>query len=503
MKRLQWLLPLVAIFVMGLISFVLSASTERRLEALRLVDSPTLLRAQSLSFSLNALHEGFSYAAAAADKAAVAQAMDKAKQFRTELQALGDVPAYTAGVQSLGGQFDAYVGAVTQVMVDVMAMADGKDVDPVPASQRMQASYGVLVKALNELKSQSQEALTGGIASAQHTVRMGLVAGLVGAVLVLLASLGAGRLVVHEVLRDVGGDPAYAKGIVQRIAGGELRAPIELRAGDQSSLLFAMQGMQAQLDRMIGEVRSCASSIDVSSTAIATGNADLSERTHLQTQQLRETAQSIESLTASVRLNADNSQQANHLALEASTEAEQGGHEVVEVVQTMNDILQSSQRISEITTVIDGIAFQTNLLALNAAVEAARAGEQGRGFAVVASEVRGLAQRASVAAKEIKAQITDSTQRIDQGAKQVQGAGATIARLVKSVKGVGNLVSEISAATANQRAGIDLVNQLVNELNDNTRQNADLAAQANEASGSLQTVSNRLAQTVDHFVTSR
>ncbi len=154
MKRLQWLLSLVTILVAGLISFVLSAATEQRLNSLRQVDSPTLLRAQSLSFSLNAVHEGFSYAAAA-DKAAVAQAMDKAKQFRTELQALSEVPAYAAGVQTLGGQFDVYIGAINQVMLDVMALADGKDVDPVPASQRMQVAYGVMVKGLDALKTQS------------------------------------------------------------------------------------------------------------------------------------------------------------------------------------------------------------------------------------------------------------------------------------------------------------------------------------------------------------
>ena len=499
MKKLQWLLPLVAIIGTGLISLFFSSATGQRLETLRQVDSPTLLLSQSLAFNLNAVHEGFTYAAAAADKSALAQVEEKAKQFRSEVKELGQVPAYAEASQALGTAFETYATAANQVVGALLAPSDAKAGEP--AAPRMQAAHAELVERLGALRTQAQASLAEGIGAAQRTVRLGLTAGILGAMFVLGVSIGVGRMVVNNVLKEVGGDPAYAQSIVQRIAGGELDTPITLRGGDRSSLLYAMQGMQAQLGNLIGEVRSCAASIDTSSSAIATGNADLSERTNRQTEQLRQTASSIDELTASVRLNADNSQQAKNLALEASTEAEQGGQEVVNVVQTMTDILQSSQRISEITTVIDGIAFQTNLLALNAAVEAARAGEQGRGFAVVASEVRGLAQRASSAAREIKSQITDSTERIDHGAKQVQDAGATIERLVKSVKRVGDLVSDISAATAQQRIGIEQVNRVVSDLDANTRQNAALAAQANEASGSLQAVSGRLAETVQTFVT--
>ena len=264
-------------------------------------------------------------------------------------------------------------------------------------------------------------------------------------------------------------------------------------------LLAALQRMNDRLAGMVGRVRDGSESIATGSSQIAAGNADLSQRTTLQTDQLRGTASSIDQLTASVRDNAAKSQQANALALAASDEAGQGAQRVGQVVQTMHDILASSQRISDITGVIDGIAFQTNLLALNAAVEAARAGEQGRGFAVVASEVRGLAQRAGSAAREIKTLITDSTQRVDQGAQQAQEAGSSMDRLVGSVQRVGALISDISTATSQQRAGIEQVNEVVAELDSHTRRNAELAAQANQSSASLQAVSSQLAQMVRGF----
>jgi methyl-accepting chemotaxis protein len=249
----------------------------------------------------------------------------------------------------------------------------------------------------------------------------------------------------------------------------------------------------------VSEVRSGTENITSAAQQIAAGNADLSQRTEEQASTLEQTASSMEQLTATVKQNAENARHANQLAATASSIAVKGGHAVGEVVQTMASISTSSKKIVDIIGVIEGIAFQTNILALNAAVEAARAGEQGRGFAVVASEVRNLAQRSAAAAKEIKALIGDSVDKVEIGAKQVDQAGATMGEIVAAVKRVTDIMYEITAASNEQSAGIEQVNQAITQMDEVTQQNAALVEQAAAAAEAMRDQAQGLADIVSVF----
>ncbi|WEM98848.1 methyl-accepting chemotaxis protein [Telluria mixta] len=321
------------------------------------------------------------------------------------------------------------------------------------------------------------------------------------AILAVAAAAGAAAawFISHGLLRQLGGQPDYAVGIAGAIAAGDLSVPIETRADDRSSLLFAMKGMRDSLVNIVSQVRAGTLTIANASTEIAAGNQDLSERSERQAGTLEETASSMEELTGTVRQNADNARQANTLAESASSVAQRGGAVVAQVVQTMASINDSSKQIAEIISVIDGIAFQTNILALNAAVEAARAGEQGRGFAVVAGEVRSLAQRSAAAAKEIKTLISDSVAKVDDGAKLVDEAGSTMEEIVTSVKRVTDIMAEISHASQEQSAGIEQVNRAIGQMDEATQQNAALVEQAGAAASSLQDEAANLARLVSIF----
>ncbi len=300
-------------------------------------------------------------------------------------------------------------------------------------------------------------------------------------------------------LRQLGGQPDYAAGIVGSIAAGNLAVEINTAPSDTSSLLYGMKGMRDSLVAIVHQVRAGTVTITTASTEIAAGNRDLSSRTETQAGTLEETASSMEELTSTVRQNADNARQANALAVSASEVAVKGGAVVAQVVDTMASINESSKKIVDIIGVIDGIAFQTNILALNAAVEAARAGEQGRGFAVVAAEVRNLAQRSASAAHEIKTLIGNSVERVDVGAKLVNEAGSTMQEIVSSVKRVTDIMAEISHASAEQTAGIEQVNQAIGQMDEVTQQNSALVEQATAASAALSDEAVALAKVVSVF----
>ncbi len=293
---------------------------------------------------------------------------------------------------------------------------------------------------------------------------------------------------------------AEALGIARRVAGGDLSAAIIVTSTDETGhLLLAMKEMSENLQRIVADVRGGTDMIATASSQIAVGNADLSSRTEQQAGSLEETASSMEELTSTVRQNADNARQANQLALSATHVATQGGAVVSQVIATMGSINDSSRKIVDIIGVIDGIAFQTNILALNAAVEAARAGEQGRGFAVVASEVRNLAQRSAAAAKEIKDLIGTSVDQVGVGSRLVEQAGATMGEIVESVRRVTDIISEISAASAEQSSGIDQINEAIIQMDMVTQQNAALVEQAAAAAESLQDQAGTLASAVSVF----
>lgn len=286
----------------------------------------------------------------------------------------------------------------------------------------------------------------------------------------------------------------------ERIAQNDLSGKVEDRGSNEIGKLFsAMQHMQSNLAKTVSEVRDSSGSIHIGAREIASGNADLSSRTEQQASSLQETAASMEQLTATVKQNADNARQASQLANDASSTASNGGEVVEQVITTMHGISSSSQKVADIITVIDSIAFQTNILALNASVEAARAGEQGRGFAVVASEVRNLASRSADAAKEIKALIEASSSQVKEGSALVESAGATMRDVVSSVRRVTDIMDEISAASQEQSSGIEQVNQAVAQMDEVTQQNAALVQQASSAASSLEEQAARLESVVSAF----
>src|SRR5450830_966325 len=316
-----------------------------------------------------------------------------------------------------------------------------------------------------------------------------------GALLFVAGWLFAWRLAI-SITRPLN----QAVSIAETVAAGDLSSRIDTSRKDETGkLLQALKTMNDNLLRIVGQVRNGTDTIATASSEIASGNMDLSSRTEQQAGALEETASTMEELTSTVKQNADNARQANQLAQSASQVAVQGGSVVSQVIDTMGAINDSSRKIVDIISVIDGIAFQTNILALNAAVEAARAGEQGRGFAVVASEVRSLAQRSASAAKEIKELIDNSVEKVGSGSKLVEQAGATMTEVVASVRRVTDIVGEISSASQEQSDGIEQVNRAIAQMDESTQQNAALVEQAAAAAQSLQDQAHTLTEVVSIF----
>ena len=314
------------------------------------------------------------------------------------------------------------------------------------------------------------------------------------------AGLAAGVAMAWAITRSVTRPLGEATASVNRTAEGDLSQRLQSDRRDEfGDLLRAIGRMQDALRGLVGRVRQSSDSIGTASSEIASGNQDLSTRTEQAASNLQQTAASMEQLTGTVRQSADAARQANQLASSAAEVAERGGSVVSQVVATMDEINTSSRKIADIIGTIDGIAFQTNILALNAAVEAARAGEQGRGFAVVAAEVRSLAQRSAEAAKEIKALIGASVDKVDSGSKLVADAGSTMTEIVASVKRVTDVLGEISAASSEQSDGIGQVNTAVTQLDQMTQQNAALVEQSAAAATSLKEQAAQLAQVVGSF----
>ncbi|WP_019142882.1 methyl-accepting chemotaxis protein [Noviherbaspirillum massiliense] len=313
-------------------------------------------------------------------------------------------------------------------------------------------------------------------------------------------ALALGALLAWLLTRSITVPLREAVEVARTVADGDLSRNVVVASKDETGeLMQALKTMNENLNKIVAQVRSGTDTIATASSQIAAGNQDLSSRTEEQASSLEETASSMEELTSTVKQNADNARQANQLAASASDIAAKGGTVVGQVVGTMASINEASKKIVDIIGVIDGIAFQTNILALNAAVEAARAGEQGRGFAVVASEVRNLAQRSAAAAKEIKALISDSVDKVDIGAKLVDQAGTTMEEIVDSIKRVTDIMSEIAAASQEQTAGIEQVNQAISQMDQVTQQNAALVEEAAAASEAMQDQAGKLAEVVSVF----
>jgi methyl-accepting chemotaxis protein len=319
----------------------------------------------------------------------------------------------------------------------------------------------------------------------------------VGIILIaLIVGVGLSYFLIVGITRSLG----QATAVARAIATGDLSAQVEVVGKDEiANLMTEVAAMQDSLIRVVSNVRQGSESVATASAEIAQGNQDLSSRTESQASALEETAASMEELGSQVKQNADSAQQANQLAARASAVAVRGGEVVGRVVVTMREINDASRKISDIISVIDGIAFQTNILALNAAVEAARAGEQGRGFAVVASEVRSLAGRSAEAAKEIKSLINASVERVEQGTVLVDEAGTTMGEIVTSIKSVTDIMGEISSASNEQALGVAQVGEAVSQMDQTTQQNAALVEQMAAAASSLKSQAQELVQTVAVF----
>ena len=315
----------------------------------------------------------------------------------------------------------------------------------------------------------------------------------------LLLGFGLAWAITRQLISQLGGEPGTAADVAKAVAEGDLTTKIHLKPGDTHSLMARLQSMQDALTAAVTNVRRGSENVATASAEIAQGNQDLSHRTEQQASALEETAATMDELGSTVRNNADNAKQANQLALGASEVALKGGKVVGQVVETMKGINESSRRIADIISVIDGIAFQTNILALNAAVEAARAGEQGRGFAVVASEVRSLAQRSADAAKEIKVLINASVERVEHGTALVDQAGKTMSEIVGAIKRVTDIVGEISSASAEQSAGVAQVGQAVTQMDQATQQNAALVEESAAAAESMKQQVQQLVEAVAVF----
>lgn len=289
--------------------------------------------------------------------------------------------------------------------------------------------------------------------------------------------------------------------VIESAKSGDLtrRVPLEGKSGAIASLCDGVNALMDKMTEVLLSVREAGETINTAAGEISTGNNDLSQRTEQQASSLEETASSMEQLSSTVKQNAENAKQANQLAAAASGVAVKGGEVVGNVVTTMSEINTSARKIEDIISVIDGIAFQTNILALNAAVEAARAGEQGRGFAVVAGEVRNLAQRSASAAKEIKELISDSVSKVQEGTRLVENAGNTMTEIVSSVQRVTDIMGEISAASSEQSAGIDQVNNAITSMDEVTQQNAALVEEAAAAAESLVDQAISLMEVVGNF----
>jgi methyl-accepting chemotaxis protein len=346
----------------------------------------------------------------------------------------------------------------------------------------------LLVIAKEEEKTTSQAISSTVASSIRETIFIGVLAALLSALFAWLSGVSITRPLLEAVK------------MANAVAKCDLTQRIEVKSSDEvGQLLQALKEMNESLAGIVGEVRNTTESITTASQEIAQGNSDLSQRTEEQASSLEETASSMEELTSTVKQNTENAKQANQLAASASDIAVKGGKVVGDVVQTMASISDSSKKIVDIISVIEGIAFQTNILALNAAVEAARAGEQGRGFAVVAAEVRNLAQRSAAAAKEIKTLIGDSVDKVDAGSRQVDQAGATMNEIVAAVKRVTDIMAEIAAASDEQSTGIEQVNQAIVQMDNVTQQNAALVEEAAAAAESMQGQAEVLMRAVSIF----
>jgi methyl-accepting chemotaxis protein len=493
---LMLILTGVAISRMSFIRTSLDGIVEGDAAKLRLVNSMRdLVRYQSVTVRDVVMQDDFAF-----KKKELALARQAKETYHATVEKLEklDIGPQEKAILAQVAAIDAQVREAMDKAIDISLSGDQAEAANMIRDQ-VRPSQIELMAALDTLLEHVEAGSRNAAAEAGNIYKGAVTFMTILGVVALLVGLVAAYEITRGLLRQLGGEPAYAAKIANQIAAGDLAVAVDVRENDRCSLLFAMKEMRESLARIVSEVRNSTDTINTAAGEIANGNFDLSSRTEQQASSLEETASSMEELTSIVKQNADNARQANGLAIAATDVARKGGEVVLEVVGTMGAIKDSSRKIVDIIGVIDGIAFQTNILALNAAVEAARAGEQGRGFAVVATEVRNLAQRSAAAAKEIKVLIGDSVDKVDAGARLVDQAGVTMKDIVSSVKRVNDIISEIASASEEQAAGIEQVNQAITQMDQVTQQNAALVEQATAAAESMQEQAGNLSQMVSVF----
>ncbi|HUQ28646.1 MAG TPA: methyl-accepting chemotaxis protein [Usitatibacter sp.] len=397
------------------------------------------------------------------------------------------IDSLAATDKTLDKPFAQALGLSTSFRNEEAAQILMKEVDPI-----VQKTLFDLNRLIELQKKAAEDAVQASMVSGD---RVAAITYGVGAVVLVLAIL-----IAWTTTRSITGPLADSLAVAKRVAAGDLTSRIEPKGRDEAAdLQHALRDMNDGLARMVSQIRHGAESIAVGAGQVAAGNQQLSSRTEEHASSLEETASTLEEFTTTVKQNAEHARAASQLAGSASATAEKGGEVVNKVVATMQEVTQSSKRITEIIAVIDGIAFQTNILALNAAVEAARAGEQGRGFAVVASEVRSLAQRSAESSKEIRGLIEASVGRVEAGARLVEQAGRTIEELVVSVRKVAEIMTEIASASHEQSSGIEQINKAITQMDTVVQMNASLVEEATAAATSMAGQATGLAHAVAQF----
>ncbi len=422
------------------------------------------------------------------DMAATANATAELQKKVSEITDEQKIAAQVAKVNESRARF---VGIRAQVRDDIQMGEGGKRIEAelVPLAQSLLKSLDELVASLKARSASANQ----GLGDTVQGARLILIA-------ICAVALAVGALIAWLTTRAITNPMRDAVSIAENIAHGDLSHTFESDRPDEiGSMLRRLSLMQQKLHAAFSDISQSTGQIQLASSEVATGNADLSHRTEQAASNLQETASAMEQLTGTIRQSTDSARTANQLAVSAAQVAQRGGQVVAQVVTTMDEINDSSGKIANIIGVIDGIAFQTNILALNAAVEAARAGEQGRGFAVVASEVRSLAQRSAEAAREIKALIDASVDKVGTGAKLVKDAGSTMDDIVASVQRVTDIIVTISTASSEQSQGIGQINSAVNQLDKMTQQNAALVEESAAAAESLKDQAQKLAGVVATF----
>jgi methyl-accepting chemotaxis protein len=490
----------VAMASLGAIELRQLAKADARLDTLA-TSSQTMeqwkgLTSANLARALGIAHSGYQADVVAAFGPAMKDTSAAISQLQKQLEdSLAD-DTERALFATIGERREAYVGARKEA---AKLFADGNlDAGRAQVAQKMVPAADAYVAAMDAMLAQYQRRTDEAAASFDAESALGLQL-LVGFALLAIA---CGAALAVSITRSISRPLQAAARGAAAIATGDLTQRFESSRRDEiGQLLDALQRMQDGLRQTVRQIRQSTDGIGTASGEVATGSQDLSVRTEQTASSLQQTASTMEEITVTVRQSTESAAQASQLAASASGVARRGGDVVTQVVATMDEISASSKKIADIIGTIDGIAFQTNILALNAAVEAARAGEQGRGFAVVAGEVRSLAQRSAEAAKEIKALIGSSVDRVETGSRLVGEAGSTMAEIVTSVQRVTDIIAEVAAAAGEQSNGLTLVNRAVTDLDRMTQQNAALVEESAAAAESLKDQARALADSVSVFRT--